>query len=387
MRILYYSSTSDSSFMYEWPHHHFIDELKRFGHKVHCLNPIEKLSRVGSASEYSQILLDDVKAMLETNGCEMLFTAASDKTVEASAIQEIRRLGVPTVLMHCDDLSVPFIIKKVASSFDLVWATSRDNLDLLKSYGAKTVMMPYAANPHIFKPVAIEEERVIGFIGSCYGARARHISNLTLKGLPVHIYGKSPQTIYGDSRLNNPLFRSIQNFRNASIRSYRSLFFNTGRLIVMGALERSLVEAFGNPPEKQKNLHKVKCYPGPPFEEVGLCYSRMAISLGSIEYGSTYVLKKPVMCIHLREFEAPMCGAVHLVNRSSELKEYFEEDREMLFYDSEEELLDKVRYYLDPERDGIRQKIRKLARKRAEKEHTWMKRFEKIWQVLGLSNV
>jgi len=131
--------------------------------------------------------------------------------------------------------------------------------------------------------------------------------------------------------------------------------------------------------------HKVKCYPGPPFDEMGLCYSSITMSLGSIEYGSSYVLKKPVMCIHLREFEAPMCGAVHLANRFAELREYFEEDKEMLFYGLEEELLDKVRYYLKPARDSLRDEIRQRARRRAESDHTWTKRFEKIWNLLGLS--
>ncbi len=385
MHILHYSPDENSGFMYQWPQYHMIAELRTAGHDVRYLNPVEKLGRIGSADEYSEILLDKVKEMLVFDGCDMLFTSALDNYFAVNAIREIRRLGVPTVLMHCDDLSVPFLIRKIASSFDLVWATARENINLLKSYGARVIMMPYAANPYVYKPIKAEEEREIGFIGRCYGARVLHISTIARAGLPVHLYGKSTQTVYENSRLNNPLFRAIKNFREASIHVYHSLFFNTGRCIVLGALKRSALEAFCKPPEKRKLLHKVKRYPGPSFDEIGSCYSRMAMSLGSIEYGSTYVLKKPVMCIHLREFEAPMCGAVHLVNRFAELQEYFEEDKEMLFYGSEEELLDKVRYYLKPARDGLRNEIRKNARRRAENDHTWTKRFEEIWDVLGVS--
>ena len=101
------------------------------------------------------------------------------------------------------------------------------------------------------------------------------------------------------------------------------------------------------------------------------CLNEFAISLGSIELASTYVLKKPLLFIRIREFEAPMSGAVHLVNRMPELEEYFEEDQEMLFYDSVPEMIDKARFYLSPERDTLRQSIRKQARRRAEADHGW----------------
>ncbi|NQU82346.1 MAG: glycosyltransferase [Parcubacteria group bacterium] len=371
--------------MYDWPTHHYIDELKRCGHDIHFFNPITILNQLGTASEYSQLLVDEVKLVLEKYSIDLFFTSASDSTLTPSATQEISRLGIPTVLMHCDDLSVPFIIKKIAGSFDLVWATSRDNLDLLKSYGGNVKMMPYAANPFVFKPVKIRKERYIGFIGSIYGARRVYLNKLAQNQIPLKVFGENQFHDNQNTRFNNPLTRAIKNIRKSLPHTYQQLLFISGRKIVVGALKRSFIES-KKIKDDPKSIVSIDYFPGPSFSEMGKYYSRMAMSYGSIEYGSTYVLKKPLKCIHLREFEAPMCGAIHIVNRSPELQEYFEEDREMIFYSSFEELLDKAKYYLDPARETARYQIRKAARKRAKNEHSWTNRFEKIWQAVGLSH-
>ena len=103
-----------------------------------------------------------------------------------------------------------------------------------------------------------------------------------------------------------------------------------------------------------------------------------------LHLGGVVVLTNPIYFIRFREFEAPMAGGVHLANRFPELQEYFEEDREMLFYGSMEELVDKARFYLAPERDTERRQIGQRAAARARAEHTWLHRFRRIGDVLGL---
>jgi len=70
--------------------------------------------------------------------------------------------------------------------------------------------------------------------------------------------------------------------------------------------------------------------------------------------------------------------------RIPEMLKHFEEDKEMLFYSSFEELVDKIKFYTKPENDEIRQKIKENARKRAIKDHTWEKRFKKIFEIIGI---
>ncbi len=86
--------------------------------------------------------------------------------------------------------------------------------------------------------------------------------------------------------------------------------------------------------------------------------------------------------LHLREFEAPMSGALYCTGYTDELTEFFEPDKEVIVYHNQEELLDKVRYYLThPE---AAEKVREAGYNRALSEHTYHARFKQLFTEIGL---
>ena len=83
----------------------------------------------------------------------------------------------------------------------------------------------------------------------------------------------------------------------------------------------------------------------PPLsdEELIALYSRSQISLGFLEvYLHHDAGQAVVRHLHLREFEAPMSGALYCTGYSDELCEFFDPETEILTYRNQFELLDKV---------------------------------------------
>ena len=78
-----------------------------------------------------------------------------------------------------------------------------------------------------------------------------------------------------------------------------------------------------------------------------------------------------------------MCGGFLITGYQDELAEYYEPGKEIVCYETKEDLLDKVKYYLrhPAERDRIRQ----AGLRRALAEHTWEHRYAQLFKELSLS--
>lgn len=385
MNIIYYNA-HPTGFVWEWHQAHGVNELINAGHHVDYVNPVAILGRSGTCEEYSQVLFDVIKKQHQSIGCDLFFATATYDTLLPETVDDIKNLGIPTVNLSCDEASHPFRIKQLSPHFDLTWITTHDSESLLKSWNANWIVMPWAANPEVFKPVAVEETRKVGFMGTCYGARARNLAIIANASIPVLVYGKPPEKLHKSNQINNPIITALNNLPASVFRTWHSLSTASSRLCVQAVLKRSIIELMVEPAEKkiQHNSHDIVYFPGPAFADMAECFNRMAISLGSIELASTYVLKNPYYFVRLREFEVPMSGGLHLVNRHPELVEHFTEDKEMLFFDSNEEMVDKAKFYLSPDRDSLRRKIRENARRRSLAEHTWLHRFRVLGERLAI---
>jgi spore maturation protein CgeB len=204
-------------------------------------------------------------------------------------------------------------------------------------------------------------------------------------GIDVAVYGKSPFEVYGGKRTPIPALRALFYWQEGWQRLFRSLSYKSGRECIRAGLMRSVEVLLRETPERHLQAPSISYHEGPSFADMPKVFARSALSLGSMESASTYVLQKPLMAIRFREFEAAMSGAAHLANDYPELKECYEEDREMIFYSGFDDLVDKVRFWLRPENDTARRAIRVAARRRSEAEHSWRARFRRCFAELGLA--
>lgn len=177
--------------------------------------------------------------------------------------------------------------------YDVFFTTKSYNVAELEGLGCpRAVFVGNAYHPALHRPVELsaeERERLggpVGFIGTAEQERANSIAHLARNGIPVKVWGDH----WEDFRA-----RSGTNYTVAGRSQY------------------------------------------------GETYTRIICAF-DINLGFLRKVNRDLQT--QRSIEIPACGAFMLAERSNEHLELFEEGKEAEFFSSDDELLDKVRYYL-----------------------------------------
>jgi spore maturation protein CgeB len=88
------------------------------------------------------------------------------------------------------------------------------------------------------------------------------------------------------------------------------------------------------------------------------------------------------MCLKGRDFEVPMTGALYLTSEQHDLHRVYKVGEEVVTYRRKSDCLARIRYLLDHEDEST--SIREAARQRCLRDHTWERRFEKLFTIAGL---
>jgi hypothetical protein len=263
-----------------------------------------------------------------------------------------------------------------------------------------------AANPRVYRPLPEPRIYDVTFVGQRYADRAYFLGHLASHGVNVRAWGAGWQphkrldiahvraalSLIEDERFDG-LHRLL---RQRLARGSRpsppeaNHFIDNGvsapgavvgtdqpsetNLSVIGAnvgrAARTEIDtsAFGGPRLMQRDLIKM--------------FSQSRLSLGFATAGDSHLAHTRLTHLRLRDFEAPMSGALYLTEDQPELAEYFESGKELLTYTDPDDLLDKARYYLaHPEHS---ERIRHAGLLRARADHTWQQRFSELFRALGL---
>ena len=246
--------------------------------------------------------------------------------------------------------------------------------------GAKPVRIQLAANRRIYRPLPEPRIYDVTFVGQRYADRADFLSHLYRNGVNVRAWGagwqphkrmdvahvKAALALIEDEHLDGVrrlltkrLRRGSHHSPLVSNNSSGKGVFASGATLADGAQSEVDTSAFGGPRLLQDELIKM--------------FSQSRLSLGFATAGDSHLAEKRLTHLRLREFEAPMSGALYLTEDQPELAEYFEPGKELLTYTDQADLLDKARYYLaHPEQS---ERIRHAGLERARRDHTWQHRF------------
>jgi len=93
------------------------------------------------------------------------------------------------------------------------------------------------------------------------------------------------------------------------------------------------------------------------------------------------LLGKKARQVKVRQFEVPACGGFQITQDADDLSERYVFGEEIVTYEDNEDLVKKIKYYLNHPEE--REEIAKRGYERTLRDHNAEKRFEKIFATLG----
>jgi hypothetical protein len=228
-----------------------------------------------------------------------------------------------------------------------------------------------AANPKYYHPVNVPRTIPVSFVGMNYARRLSYISQLLYHGIDVQVFGPGWTIEPGFQQFKKWVKRNILLIKSMSSVLLKNQARFSNEAAQLDLLRKIVVNYPGN-------FHR----PVSDEKMISL-YSESFISLGFLEVFQAHDCTSAVsQHLHLREFEAPMSGALYFTGWCNELSEFYEPDKEIVIYRNEYELLEKIHYYLDHEKEA--NKIREAGHRRALAHHTYQKRFTDLFTRINL---
>jgi len=294
----------------------------------------------------SEALLVQIEKARTQRPIDLLFTYFYNACVLPDAIRQIRSSGIVTVNWFCNASFQFHLVSEIAPEYDFCLVPEKFRLEDYRRIKANPIYCQEAANPEVYHPYPVAEQYDVAFIGQAYGERPGLIRTLLDHRVKVRVWG----TGWEYFRRQRPSFNPLNWGRgNGSLKI-------PSRLIGGVLSDEELVRTF----------------------------SRTKINLGFAGCWAEDTTAQRITQIRLRDFEIPMSGGFYLTEYQEEIEAFYEIDREIVCYRTKEELLDKIHFYL--RHPAERAQIREAGRRRCLSEHTWAKRFEKVFREIGVTN-
>jgi spore maturation protein CgeB len=393
MRIFYASdSTPNPSFQSDLWRNNLYLPLVDLGHEVvefqYDLRPTfqnlppdypgQKQFIAENRPKITEELLRQIKLAHDEKPLELFFSYFYDGCVLPEAIDEIRALGIKTVNWYCNGSYQLHLVKEISPHYDWCLAPEKFRLSDYLAMGARPIYCQEAANPNVYKPYDLPIDFDVSFVGQAYGDRPSHIKYLRDQGIDIRLWGHGWRDYFSERPEPDPIKRALY--------VGRRLTTLQGWQAVVGRATRAFGENAGT---ATQTIPAPIAFPasilGGVLSDLEMIqmYSRSKINLGFSSCGETHKTEERILQVRLRDFEVPMSGGFYMVEYMEELEEFFEIGKEIVCYSGPEDLADKIKYYLL--HDSEREAIRKAGHERCLRDHTWQKRFEKVFEEIGLS--
>jgi spore maturation protein CgeB len=382
----------------------FYPALRQLGHEI-----VESQVDLLPASGFMQIASDftpeeiEARAAITQQIIEEVGRAHNERPVnlflsyfynshfDPAGFDEIRRMGIPTANFYCNSIYQFELVAEIAAKVDYAWHAEKEARSLYLNVGANPVWVQMAADPEVYRPLPQEEvQKKACFVGQKYADRDRWMSALIKAQVPVDIFGPG----WGANGVEKVADAPAQPARllnrkqppPGTLASYLEAFEgNIQAQGFFGGLSRTWRQ-LGH----RRHTRKLSPLFAPiakgaiPFQKISAAFSSYEVILNfSNVWADGRPGSKLIPHVRLRDFEAPMSRTCYLTGYTDEIAEFYDLKKEIDTYNSPEELVDKTRFYLSHPAEAER--LREAGYRRALSDHTWKRRFEKLFSEIGLS--
>jgi spore maturation protein CgeB len=306
-------------------------------------------------------------------GVDLFFSYLVDGAIDPTLIDEIRATGIPTCNFSCNNTHQFDLVDEISPHFDFSAHSEKDAAEKFRSVGANPVWFPMAANPNYYHPVETPRAIDVSFVGQRYALRPAYVGRLLDSGIDVHVYGPG-------WRLNTPgLLGEAKRFLRRGERAARAMVAVGSESKARASAEAAWLEAA----ERVRTHYGANMHAAVSDDEMVRLYSASAVSLGFSEVYDRHDPSAEVKRhLHLRDFEAPMCGAMYLAGRTDELGEFYDMETEVITYGDADELVEKARFLLA--NPAVCARVRDAGLKRARACHTYHRRLTDLFAAIAV---
>ena len=302
--------------------------------------PYDRILEVGK-KRWNQELLETVKK----NPPDLLFCFMFTDELAIRTLEQIKQLTTSLAWFADDHWRIYNYSRFYAPHFTWSVTTWSRAPAIYGQYKIKNIIRSqWACNTKLWKSLPVRKEIGVSFVGQRTEERASVITQLREAGINVYTRGwgwpegrasqEDMVRIFSSSKINLNINSTSKSF---SLKSLGRLFLKrSGARIV------------------------------PSFDFINNFRSWRGLSVPQIK---------------ARPFELAGCRAFIISGIADDMSRYYRENEEMVFYKNADDLVDKLKYYL--EHDKEREQIAQAAYERTLREHTYEKRFEDIFRKIS----
>ena len=340
LKILYVASMydyGDKNRGHSFEHDNFYKTLIHMFDNISYFDYMDNYHQFGK-ERMNEMLLD----VVNKEKPDFMFCVLSNEELDKDIIKYIsEKTDTVTFNWFCDDdWRFDIYSRYWAPCFNYVSTTSKEAYYKYKKIGYDNAFMTqWACNHFYYQKLNLIEKYEVTFIGLPHGNRREWVNNIISSGINLRYWG------YRWKEIPTNIF-------------FKGFWFFPKRIKFLKKLYEKTISNIKNSTRiSQEDMIKV-------FNQ-----SKINLNLSMSSDKKTVELKG-------RNFEIPGCGSFLLTGYAPHLEEYYEIGKEVVCFDSLEDLKEKINYYLKNEEE--REKIALAGYLRTINEHTYERRFSEI---------